>query len=433
MKKTFSQLDILTALFFYSSSFHAYLIRLKVGFFDDTYQDFFRILQKHYKSYSKIPSKKVYELELEGADKEETLKVWDQIYKNFENIKLLSHEYIIEHLGNFFKQSYLKQFLLESYEKYESQNYDEIISKISKLNEMIIDNDLGDEYHDDEFIESRYSSENFNNYISTGFPSFDNCFGGWYRKALHIIAGPSNSGKTLWLINFMANMLLNQEQKSLKILYITLEIDSAQIARRLDACLLDEPMSEVGKFKDLKLKEMISQSKDTRGNQAIIKEMSVNSTPSDIEALIRNLQIVKKDEKFELDALFVDYFGLCQPTNFTKNMGLYEKGLALSGEFRSIAQRYNIPVISAAQTNRSSFEDRVGQDKISDSIGIAQNCDMMITINRNDELDEQNQCNLYLAKSRFSKNNQTFLFNVNYDSMRADEIIGGNISENITS
>jgi len=425
-KKTdLNELDIITLLFFHSRNFHAYVLRLLPHFFADEHQDFFEVMQKHYKAYGKVPSKKVYEVELNGKDKDQALAIWDKVYSNYETVKHLSHDYIADKLGNFAKGCYLKEFIMDSYDNFEQGKYDKIISNVAKLNDSVIDNDLGEEYHDEAFVEERYNSDNYGSYINTGFSSFDDVFGGWYRKALHIIAGPSNSGKTLWLINFVANLLLNTEQKGIKILYITLEIDEAQVGRRLDASFLDQPMSEIAQYRDVNLREKIAESKDTRGNRLMIKEMpGYKTTPSDIEAVMRNLEITSNGE-LKPDIVFVDYIGLLSPSYVTKNMGLYEKGLAIAVELRSLAQRYNIPFLAAAQTNRSSFEDRVGQDKIADSIGISQTCDMLMTINRNDELDEKNHANIYLAKSRFCKNGELWLFSVNYENMRVNEILGG--------
>ena len=427
-EKNITELDLLTVLFFHSASFHAYLLRLKPDFFEEQNQPFFEILQKHYKSYAKVPSKKVYEVELVGDELKYTLELWDKIYANYEKTKHLSHDYLVDKLDHFSKGCFLKQFLLNGYDNFEKGDYNKIISSVSHLNDCIIDNDLGQEFHDEEFIEKKYGPSSFGSYLSTGFSSFDNVFGGWYRKALHVIAGPSNSGKTLWLVNFVANLLLNQEQTGLKILYVTLEIDEEQVGRRLDACLLEEPMSEVAQFRDQNLRELIAESKDTRGNRLIVKEMpGYKTTPSDIEAVMRNLEITSEG-MLKPDLVIVDYIGLLSPSYVNKNMGLYEKGLSLAVELRSLAQRYDIPFIVAAQTNRDSFSDRVGQDKISDSIGIAQTCDMLMTINRNDELDLKDQVNMYIAKSRFCKNGDTFLFHVQYDCMRVDEILGGTAS-----
>lgn len=424
-KKTLSELDILTVLFFYSRNFHAYLLRLKPAFFEDEYQSFFETIQKYYSAYGKMPSTQVIETELRGEEKDEALKTYDAVYANHDKVKNLTHEYLLDKLSTFAKKCFLKFFMIKSYDYFEREEYDKVIQGVSQLNESIIDNDLGEEYHDQDFVDERYNPENYGDAYNTGFVQFDESDVKWYKKCLHIIAGPSNSGKTLWLINFAANLLLNQEQTGIKILYITLEIDEHQVGRRLDACLLEEPMHQIAQMRDLRLRELIEASKETRGNRLIIKEMpGYKTTPADIEAMIRNLDVTSNGE-LKPDIVIVDYIGLLSPTTPEKSMGLYEKGLSLSVELRSIAQRYDIPLIVAAQTNRASFEDRVGQDKIADSIGIAQTADLVMTINRNSELDEKNHVNIYLAKSRFCKNGSTFLFHVNYDCMRVDDIAGG--------
>jgi replicative DNA helicase len=420
-----NELDILTALYYHSKNFHAYVLRLKPEFFAEEYQAYYDVFQQYYKSYGQSPHKTVFEAELTSEESKPTLQLLDRIIANYERIKDLSHEYISDKIQYFAKGCYLKQFLLDSYDLYEQGQYDKIIRKISSLTESVIDNDVGKEYHDKEFIDYRYSDSNYNSYIKTGFTQFDETFGGWYNKALHVIAGPSNSGKTMWLVNMVSNLLLNEVQTGLKVLYITLEIDEAQIGRRLDASLLDVPMTELHQYKDVNLQEMIYESKATRGNRLIIKEMQAyKTTPSDIDALIRNLDVTSNGE-LKPDVVIVDYLGLLSPTNMNSRMGLYEKGLAISVELRALAQMYEIPFLVAAQTNRQSFADRVDQDKISDSIGIAQTCDLLMTVNRNEDMDKDDQVVIFLAKSRFCKNGQTFTFHVNYDNMRVEDMMGG--------
>jgi replicative DNA helicase len=423
MKKDLSPLDIVTVLYFYAKNFHAYILRLEADFFPDEYQPFMEILKKYYKNYDKVPPKSAMLTECDEIDRAQMEALYDTVFTNINNVKHYAHEYLIEKLDAFAKKNYLRKFLVNSYDKFEQGKFDEIISSIGKLRESIIDNDLGVEYHDDTFIEDRYSNDEFGNKMTTGFKQFDETFGGWHKKSLNIIAGPANSGKTMWLINVVRNRLMNDKEMGNRILYITLEIDKEQVGRRLDCCLTGSNSKDMWHKKDLsEFREMLALSKGGLNNRVMIKEMpGYKTTPADIEACMRNLEVVS-DGDLKPNLVVVDYLGLLSPTYKTKNMGLYEKGLEIAVELRAIAQQYNVPFIVAAQTNRNSFSDRAGMDSIADSIGISQTADLMVTINRNEKLDTDGHVQGYLAKSRFSKNGALFTFAACYETMQINDV-----------
>jgi replicative DNA helicase len=436
--------DILTALYCNARNLHAYMMRLEPQFFSERNRKFFELVQGHYKTYGVVPWKPVFETELTGSEKEAMTNILDRITTNYESrVKLMSQEYIRDKLMTFAKRCFIRKSLVESYNNFEKGNYDEIIDELAQINQCIIDNDYGVEYHDEDYLEERYDRD-ITDYIQSKFIQIDETIQGWHKKALTVIAGPANSGKTMYLINAVARQLIDgssyvrsdegsewYNEKPVTVLYITLEIDKSQVGRRLDGCLTNTPVNELGTTNGRKaLKELLKYCKDDLSKRIVIKEMpGYKTTPADIEACMRNLDVISQGE-LKPDIVVVDYLGLMMPNHFTRNMQLYEKGLALAVELRSLAQRYDVPFIVAAQTNRDSFSDTVGMDKISDSIGISQTADVLITINRNDELDNEGCVILYLAKSRFSQNGKKWLFKVNYDCQRVNDYIN-DVPENI--
>ena len=430
MEKQLSHLDILSILFFYSRNFHAYMLRLEPDFFPEPLDAFFEVVQSYYKKFDKVPPKSAVVNETNGYDEKTMGEVFDKVFGNHEQVKFFTHGYIVEKLDAFAKKNYLKRFLVNSYDEFENGNYDKILRDVRKLNESVIDNDLGSEYHDIEFVNERYKDEKLTSVLPSGFQQFDETFGGWHKKSLNIIAGPANSGKTMWLINLAKECMLNENRGGNKILYITLEIDKDQVARRMDCCLSGRTAKELWEMKDQLVNEKIALSRDALGNRLVIKEMpGYKTTPADIEACMRNLEVVSEGE-LKPNVVIVDYLGLLSPIYRTKNMGLYEKGLSIAVELRSLAQQYEVPFIVAAQTNRSSFGDRAGMDNISDSIGISQTADLLLTINRNEQLDQDNQVEIYLAKSRFCKNGSKFIFSADYETMRVADVVSNAGGEN---
>jgi len=433
-----TEADILTVLFCKPREFHPYILKIEPEFFSDNLRSFFSVFQDYYQKYNKSPSQSVYKIEFEGEDQTKMFTIYEAVHKNFDNLKSLDQNYLISKLDLFVKRSFIKKTLLQSYDEFEAGEYDKIIRNFNRLNEAIVDNEMGKNYFDPEFFVTKYDREKAGVNINTGSSQFDSNFGGLHRKTLSIVAGPSNSGKTMFLVNLTGSLLELVDQLK-NILYITLEIDEDSIAKRVDANLLCTPVKELAKkLHDKESGETLSEKFVTireNGNRLIIKAMRGSSNPSDIEALIRNLSIIPlkgEDRPFKPDIVMVDYLGLLQPNHPSKNMNSYDKGRMISEELRQIAQDFNLCVVAAAQTNRDSFGNEVKQESISDSISIAQTCDLMLTINRNEEMDRTNQLVIYLAKSRFSRTGMKFIFNTNFECMRLEDVDTGHVTDSTT-
>ncbi len=430
------EIDLLTALFCKPRELHPYIMKMEMEFFSESLRRFFEVFRTYYTKYGKPPPQSVFKISHEeGSDEQrKALGIYETIKNNYANIKNLDPDFILENLNLFVKKSFIKKTLLQSFDEYEAGDYDKIIRNFQRLNEANIDNNMGKNYFDPEFFVTKYDSEKTGTTMKTGSTQFDENFGGLHRKTLTIVAGPSNSGKTMFLVN-LAAMLLQMTDELKNILYITMEIDEEQIGKRVDASLLGEPLKTIRtKIRDTSNDDLINKfiKKKEGGNKLVIKAMRSGSSSADIEALIRNLSfipMVGEERPFKPDVVLVDYFGLMRNNNPSKNQNGYEKGRDIAEELRAISQDFNLAMVAAAQTNRSSFGNDVGQDSISDSIAISQTADIMLTINRNESLDLANQIMIYLAKSRFSRAGVKFLFSADYDCMRLNDIDEGHVSD----
>lgn len=435
-KNHLPEVDLLTALFCKSKEFHPYVMKIEKEFFSEQYRGFFSVFQAYYKKYGKPPAQTVFKIEYDdGSDEQKNvLSIYEAIKTNYSNIKLMDQNYLLDSLNIFVKKSFIKKALLQSYDDYESGDYDKIIRSFQNLNEAIIDNDMGKNYFDVDFFAGKYKSEKAGTNINTGSNQFDQNFGGLHRKTLTIVAGPSNVGKTMFLVNLAASLLQMRDELK-NILYVTLEIDEEQIGKRIDGSLFGEPIKYLKqKISDNATNEELLKRFITcreGGNRLVIKALRSGSNCADLEALIRNLVFVPlpgEEKIFKPDVVLVDYLGLLRPNHPNKNHNSYEIGRNIAEELRTISQDFNLAIVAAAQTNRSSFSDEVGQDSISDSIAIAQTADIMLTLNRNEVLDQANQMMVYLAKSRFSRAGAKFMFAADYDCMRLNDIDTGNVS-----
>jgi hypothetical protein len=115
----------------------------------------------------------------------------------------------------------------------------------------------------------------------------------------------------------------------------------------------------------------------------------------------------------------VDYIGLMTPNGKSFSDNTYGKLKTVSEELRAIAVKLDVPIFSAVQVNRDGYNSsHVGLENTADSIGIPATADLMITVCRDDESDSSNKMYWYVAKSRFSRNGDQFMLDVDYDHMR---------------
>jgi len=97
---------------------------------------------------------------------------------------------------------------------------------------------------------------------------------------------------------------------------------------------------------------------------------------------------------------------------------------AIAEELRAIAQKHNIVMISATQTNREGISgEEVDLSKVSESAGLPQTTDFFAGIFQSEEQREQRMAILKVLKTRYASNtNQKIALGVNYDLMRFYEL-----------
>ena len=118
---------------------------------------------------------------------------------------------------------------------------------------------------------------------------------------------------------------------------------------------------------------MLFRSVDTHKRKLIIKEFPPKSiTVGGIRSYLESL--VKAGIK--PDILVIDYLGLIKASNGDNS---YEQGKAAAEELRALSYFFNMPVVSAIQTNREGMETP-SLDTVSESLGVAFTADVVWSI-----------------------------------------------------
>jgi replicative DNA helicase len=334
------------------------------------------------------------------------------------------HDWVYDETKKFIKTRTIMNAIIQCVEKIESHQHEEVVSIMENAFKVNFDDSLGLDYFED--LEERMarceiSIEKF----STGLPTLDEYTGGGYRrKSLFVYAGPANTGKTLCLNDAASTLAL----QGYNVLYLTLELGEDYITQRTDAKFADVPITEINirpqdAIKKAIAKRDILKKKDKLG-KLIYKEYAPNEISSnDIRALLKNLEM-KKD--FKPDFIIVDYLKLVRPNGKVFSDNAYGKIVTVCEELRALSFEFDACVLTASQTGRQSYGQKtIGMEDISDSIGIAQTADVLITLARPKEMEEDNEMLITIAKSRFSKNGGCFPVKVDYNYMRLVDISNG--------
>ena len=252
--------------------------------------------------------------------------------------------------------------------------------------------------------------------IPSGLEHFDYIMrGGFPSKTLGVIMAGTGVGKSL----FMCSMSSNLVESGHNVLYITMEMAEEKIAQRIDQNLLNlnnEELEVIAKdsftkrFDNLKMK--------TKG-QLVVKEYPTKSAHAGhFRALLKEL---KQKKDFEPDVVCIDYINICQSMSAGKNANSYEQIKSTAEELRALAMEFNIPVLTATQTNRTGFSDAdVDMTSVSESFGLPMTADYLFAMTTNDKLRDEGLIRFTQLKNRYGDpaERRNWLLNVDYSKMR---------------
>lgn len=192
-----------------------------------------------------------------------------------------------------------------------------------------------------------------------------------------------------------------------------------EIARRIDANLLDIPIEELDIIsKDIFDKKMARVKGKTAG-KLIIKEYPTSSVGS---ANFRHLfQELKLKKNFIPDIVYIDYLNICASSRLKMgaNVNSYTYVKAIAEELRGLAVEFNIPIVSATQTTRSGFSNSdVDITDTSESFALPATVDFMLALVTSEELEALEQIMVKQLKNRYTNLNKCKRFVIGVDKIK---------------
>lgn len=370
----------------------------------EDYSSIFSCLLSFYDKYKGLPSKEVcHELikdKYEKINKSSitALEVVSELY-NAKRIGTADLQCIEENVKSFVSCQALKQAILDSIEDLgDVGKHLHVKDRVEKALQVCAGlEDLGVNVYDIDEVASRWVRRLQGNEVvrfSTNWSEFDKTFGGYGCGEVFTFAGPAHSGKSMYLVNAGANLLLQKKN----VLHISLEMSEAITSQRYDMRLLGLTKDELKTaMANQKIKELLQNS---IGQLVIKRYPAATVTAPEISMYIKRLNNIKG---FIPDILIIDYADIMRSSSKYLDKR-FELDLIYQ-EVRNLAIEHNVPVITATQLNRSALEKLeagkiLTEETIAESYGISRIIDCGVTINATPADNANNQSTIYVFKNR---------------------------------
>lgn len=262
---------------------------------------------------------------------------------------------------------------------------------ITNFNDDDIISSFEDIYTDAKARLTRVEETGFSG-IPTGFLTLDERTGGAQPGDLMIVAARLGEGKS-WTMQRMATTAVMSGKC---VQYDALEQTRSQVAYRVHAFLSSSVGESIFRTTDLMQGRNFDPKLYKRFLRGLKKDIKGKLHVSDASrGKVGLMTVAAQIERNQPDIVFIDYLTLMD-----KKGGDWQDVAALSGGIKSMAAEYGIPIVAAAQLNRSMGlgKEPAGAEALAQSDAIGQDSDIVVTIKQTSSATMQ----MKLAKSRNS-------------------------------
>jgi len=219
------------------------------------------------------------------------------------------------------------------------------------------------------------------------------------KKTLNIALAGTGVGKSLFMCHVAASCL----SMGKNVLYITLELAEEEVAKRIDANLMNITFDDLMNLPKEMYQKKAENIKNKTTGKLIVKEYPTAGAGSiHFKALLNELNLKKS---FRPDIIFIDYLNICMSSRIKPGASVnsYTYVKAIAEELRGLAVEYDVPVVSATQTTRSGFvSSDIGLEDTSESFGLPATADFMFALISTEELHELGQLMVKQLKNRYN-------------------------------
>ena len=227
-----------------------------------------------------------------------------------------------------------------------------------------------------------YVSEGYN-FFKTGYELFDKHVDGFESASIHVVSAPSNHGKSIFLINILRNIIMNNItdfEDNDAIILLTLEDNIPKVIRRISSIFGNYKHNIIkGLYRDSSQQIRKSQKIDIDIRQIqdnvieifttildtsiktttqfkvslVIKYSSENTfSPGDLSKFVDQIHVT---DNLNTKMIVLDYIDCLRPTmdGFKAGDDYFNQG-QVTQELRKLSVNLNIPILTATQNARAS-------------------------------------------------------------------------------
>jgi replicative DNA helicase len=241
--------------------------------------------------------------------------------------------------------------------------------------------------------------------------------GGMPNKTLNVVLAGTGVGKSLFMCHVAASAIAQNKN----VLYITLEMAEEEIAKRIDANLMNITLDQLKELPKALFDSRIEKVRQRANGTLIIKEYPTSGAHvGHFKSLLNELQLKRQ---FTPDIIIVDYLNICVSSRLKGNSGAnsYTIIKSIAEELRGMAVEHNVPILSATQTTRTGYGNTdVELTDTSESFGLPATVDFMFALISTEDLEKMNQLMVKQLKNRYNDPtiNKRFVIGVDRAKMK---------------
>lgn len=383
----------------------------------------FELIDGYIKTYNVVPSKEALNTKLQSLDNisEDDFKSCGELITKLEADLKTSVDWLCDQTEKFCQEKAVYNAIMDSIKiidkKDKKRGTGSIPEILTEALSVSFDTNIGHDFIED--ADSRYDYYHVREEkLQFDLEYFNKITkGGLSKKTLNIILASTGVGKTMFMTHCAAHHLTLGKN----VLYLTMEMSEERIAERIDANLMDVTIDDLKELpKDAYDKKMVRIKGGTKG-KLIVKEYPTAAAGSaHFRHLLQELRIKKS---FKPDVIYIDYLNICSSARMkmggSVNSYMYIK--AIAEELRGLAVEFDVPIISATQSNRDAYNSSdVGLDNTSESFALPATADFMFALISTEDLEGLNQILVKQLKNRYDdpSSNRKFVIGVNKAKMK---------------
>jgi replicative DNA helicase len=349
---------------------------LKTEYFDSIDEQYlYKIVHKYQDKYGTFPSfNEVEVLVQKNPDLEDRARLEKIIGKIKVENDLETNQFLLDETEEYIRSKDLQLSIMQSVEILQSGDKVKeagIPSLIESSLGITFDKSIGLDLLEN--IQDRidyYKAQSVSGFL-TSLDVFNKITkNGFKRKTLNIVLGAPHSGKSLTMTHLASDFLLRGHN----VLYITLEMSEFEVAKRIDANLMNININELENVDNNSFIDDYATLLKSGLGKLKIKEFPTGAvTAIHFKALLKEMKIKLQ---FVPDIIMVDYLGIMGTVAKDSYTNMQKNAEAL----RAIAVEFDCAVFTGAQTNRGGFEKTNGitMSDIAESTGPLQIADLIL-------------------------------------------------------